>query len=276
MKILNYFLLAVGIAGAFFLSQAAKTKSASAAPAVKEIWDRPDGEKGTAAKQVSNAPIQDRWSRPDYAPAPKPMPTDTAERPRCSVDGSDDCLCGCRHGFACTCASSKTSKTAIKWFTSYGPAATESERTGKPMFVDLRLPVCMWCDKLDKGPLSDPTVVAMIAEKFVALRIDCETETYVKNALGVRSCPTTVVAAPDKTILSFRVGYAETATIKGDLAKAFPGRTAIAIPDVQATPLPRSEPPQPVFVPSLVLESPRTSWRIVGGRQPAVACVGKS
>lgn len=130
------------------------------------------------------------------------------------------CKCGCAEGFRdCTCGLKCPDILRMPkqmpggWHSDYGAAKTESERTGKPMLVDLRQPECVYCDALDRE------LGAMDLSPFVCVRLDRQSAVGV--AMQARVAPTLIVAAPDGTVTSRSDGYAPPETIRWHLSSAF-------------------------------------------------------
>ena len=59
----------------------------------------------------------------------------------------------------------------IEWQTIYADAKAEADAQNKPLLVDFGADWCGACNELERGPLSDPRVVAE-AKRFVRVRID--------------------------------------------------------------------------------------------------------
>ncbi|MCI4322179.1 MAG: DUF255 domain-containing protein [Thermoplasmata archaeon] len=94
---------------------------------------------------------------------------------------------------------------AIDWY----PWGTEpfelARRLGRPVLIDAGAVWCHWCHVMDEGTYSDPEVARILAEEFVAVKIDRDENPEVDrrfqrqvNALsGEGGWPLTAFATPD-------------------------------------------------------------------------------
>ncbi|MCI4362538.1 MAG: thioredoxin domain-containing protein [Thermoplasmata archaeon] len=94
---------------------------------------------------------------------------------------------------------------AIDWY----PWGTEpfelARRLGRPVLIDVGAVWCHWCHVMDEGTYSDPEVARILAEEFVAVKVDRDENPEVDrrfqrqvNALsGEGGWPLTAFATPD-------------------------------------------------------------------------------
>ncbi len=61
----------------------------------------------------------------------------------------------------------------INWLT-WEQAAAANEKQPKKIFVDLYTNWCGWCKKMDVTTFKDPAVVALMNEKFYAVKLNAE------------------------------------------------------------------------------------------------------
>ena len=113
---------------------------------------------------------------------------------------------------------------AVTWHTDYNTARKEAQSKGLPLIVVIGTADCFYCRKLESGPLKDPTVAGLLADGFVALKLDATQAPDIAKALKVQLYPTTVLAGPDGKIHAFIEGYIEADRL-GDQLK----RTATAV-----------------------------------------------
>jgi thiol:disulfide interchange protein len=127
------------------------------------------------------------------------------------------CVCGDN------CKCKETGKACpggcpVAWRTDYDAARKESAEKKLPMFVVVGTTDCVYCRKLEGGPLKDAAVAEML-HQFVCLKLDAEKEPAVAKALKVRAYPTVVAATADGTVRSFVEGYADAETLTAELKK---------------------------------------------------------
>lgn len=83
--------------------------------------------------------------------------------------------------------------TAIPWETSFAEALAKAEAQHKLVMVDFYTTWCRWCQRLDKTTLSDSKVAAKVAEGFIPVRLDAESNgRELAQQLGVDGYPTVV------------------------------------------------------------------------------------
>jgi thioredoxin-related protein len=100
----------------------------------------------------------------------------------------------------------------IAWRSDYQTARKESQDKNKPLVIDFFTDPCPWCVKMDTTTYADPAVIALLNEKFVALKVNGSVEPKLAAALQIASYPTTVFASPDgKIIGNPAVGYRDPA-----------------------------------------------------------------
>jgi len=104
-------------------------------------------------------------------------------------------------------AAAPASAQAPSWRTDYASALVEARDKNLPLLLDFGTQNCVWCRKLDEATLRDPAVVRLLRQSFIPLRIDGDKNARLTQALGVRSYPTLVFAAPDGRILGAQEGF---------------------------------------------------------------------
>jgi thioredoxin-related protein len=99
----------------------------------------------------------------------------------------------------------------IKWRRDYTAARREAEEKNRPLMLDFGTEHCFWCKRLETSTFQDPSVIALLNERFIPLKIDAEREATIAQSLHVQSYPTIIVGAPDGRILATIVGFKEPA-----------------------------------------------------------------
>jgi thioredoxin-like negative regulator of GroEL len=97
----------------------------------------------------------------------------------------------------------------VQWRTDYNKARQEASEKNRPILIDFGTENCMWCKRLDATTFRDPTVVGVLNEKFIPLRIDADRDKPLADVLRIQNFPTCVVAAPDGRILATQEGFME-------------------------------------------------------------------
>jgi thioredoxin-related protein len=95
----------------------------------------------------------------------------------------------------------------VQWRSDYNTARKEAKDKGLPLVLDFGTPTCTWCVRLDQTTFRDPTVVKMMNEQFVPLKINAEQETALVEALRISSYPTVILADAQGKILGMMEGY---------------------------------------------------------------------
>lgn len=107
----------------------------------------------------------------------------------------------------------------VQWRYDYNQARREAQDKSRPLLVDLSTENCSWCKKLDAITFRDPTVVHVLNEQFIPLKVDAQKEALLAEILHIQSYPTLVLAAPDGKILGTLEGYQEAARLHEQLQR---------------------------------------------------------
>ncbi|HXG10542.1 MAG TPA: DUF255 domain-containing protein [Gemmataceae bacterium] len=97
----------------------------------------------------------------------------------------------------------------VQWRTDYAEARREAAEKDRPLVLDFGTENCYWCKQLDLRTFRDPTVVRLMNEQFIPLKIDGEREADLAAKLRIQNYPTIVIAAPDGKILGTFEGFLE-------------------------------------------------------------------
>jgi thioredoxin-like negative regulator of GroEL len=107
----------------------------------------------------------------------------------------------------------------VNWRNDYKKAREEAVQTGRPLLLDLGTDNCTWCKQLDLTTFRDPSLVTLLNDRFIPLKIDGERSPSIVEALRVQKYPTLVFAAPNGTILNYHEGYIEAPALREQLNK---------------------------------------------------------
>ena len=95
----------------------------------------------------------------------------------------------------------------IAWRHDYNEALQEAQKTKRPLLVKVSATWCSYCTKMQRETLSQETVVSEVEENFVPLALDADRDRDLVQKFRVSSYPTTIVVAPDRTILRRMPGF---------------------------------------------------------------------
>jgi thioredoxin-like negative regulator of GroEL len=108
----------------------------------------------------------------------------------------------------------------VKWRQDYNTARREAQEKGLPLVLDFGTQNCVWCNKQDATTLRDPSIVRLMNDRFVPIKIDAEKEASLARDLRIQNYPTIVLAAPDGRILGTFEGFQEAARLTEYLQRA--------------------------------------------------------
>lgn len=101
--------------------------------------------------------------------------------------------------------------TGMRFFAgSWQQVLAESQRTGKPLFVEFYANWCPPCHRMAREAFPNPAVGNAFNPHFINYRIDAEIGEgpELTKRFGVRSFPTTLYVTPTGEIVHRAVGYA--------------------------------------------------------------------
>ncbi len=81
----------------------------------------------------------------------------------------------------------------VEWQTDLKKAAVESQRSGKPILIQMTAPWCSYCHKMLKETFTDPAIAKLVNEQFVPLLLDADANENVVETLAVSSFPSTII-----------------------------------------------------------------------------------
>ena len=81
------------------------------------------------------------------------------------------------------------------WRYDYNAARREATEKNRPIVIDFVTENCFWCKKLDAGTFREPTIIALMNDRFVPLKIDVDRDPTLAAKLQIRSYPTLIIAA---------------------------------------------------------------------------------
>jgi thioredoxin-like negative regulator of GroEL len=109
----------------------------------------------------------------------------------------------------------------VRWRFDYTAARRESQQSGKPMLLDFSTEWCGPCRRLEKTTFRDPTVVQLLNEKFVPVKLDGSKEKGLVDLLQVHAYPTLILAGADGRILKNLEGFQDATSLCEHLREVF-------------------------------------------------------
>ena len=77
----------------------------------------------------------------------------------------------------------------INWQRSYSDALAVSKSENKPIMVVFTADWCVFCKKLENQTFTDPKIINIINNNFIAVKIDKDKETKIANDFNVAGIP---------------------------------------------------------------------------------------
>ncbi len=111
---------------------------------------------------------------------------------------------------------------------SFEEALSLAKQEDKVVFVDFFTTWCEPCKQLDRDDWQDPSVIALLREKSIPLKVDAEKNVELAKRYNVNAYPTLALIRPDGSLIDSLVGYRDPQTFKGEFADALAGRTKFA------------------------------------------------
>jgi thiol-disulfide isomerase/thioredoxin len=98
-------------------------------------------------------------------------------------------------------------KKPIVWLENFDDALEKAKSENKLVYVDFVTDWCFYCKKMDEETYTDPRIIGLLTEKYVAVKIDKENPENkdVVMQYKILAQPEEIVVTPDGTLLwSFR------------------------------------------------------------------------
>jgi uncharacterized protein len=107
----------------------------------------------------------------------------------------------------CALGADASPAKAIVWEPLSAGVFERAAREGRFVLLDLEAVWCHWCHVMDETTYRDPRVVALLAKKYLAVRVDQDSAPELAVRYGDWGWPATIVFAPDGSELVKRRGY---------------------------------------------------------------------
>jgi thioredoxin-related protein len=107
----------------------------------------------------------------------------------------------------------------IRWRHDYSGARKEAQERDLPLLLDFGTETCHWCKRLDATTFRHETIVSVINQRFIPLKVDAEKQSTLAEALHIRSYPTLVLAGSDGKIIGTLEGYLDASRLHEQLQR---------------------------------------------------------
>ncbi len=94
----------------------------------------------------------------------------------------------------------------IKWY-AYDEGMALGKNEKKSVFLYFYADWCSYCVKMAKETFHDPSVVSLLNENFIAIKVDIEKEKKIASSYGVTGLPTTWILEEKGDKIGPLVGY---------------------------------------------------------------------
>lgn len=104
----------------------------------------------------------------------------------------------------------KSRPDSIAWEKDYDTALERSKSEKKPIIADMYTDWCSWCKKLDRDTFANPALIQKMAEQYVWLKLNTETEEdgiRLQKAFHIVSYPTILILDADGQEIDRIDGY---------------------------------------------------------------------
>lgn len=123
-------------------------------------------------------------------------------------------------------ASADPPAAEVEWRQEYVAALKEARTKNRCLVIDVSTENCFYCKQLDARTFREPSIVRLLNERCVPLKVDAGREPVLAGKLGVQSYPTLIFATADGKVLGSQVGFIEAAGLEDLLQRAFAAAAA--------------------------------------------------
>ena len=96
---------------------------------------------------------------------------------------------------------------AIEWNDSSRQALAAARELDRPVLIYIRASQCGYCRKMEKTTWSDPSVVRVVTQGFVPLKIDGQQNSVWLDRLDIKGFPAVVVLSSSGEVVFHVDGY---------------------------------------------------------------------
>ena len=113
----------------------------------------------------------------------------------------------------------------VEWRSDYDLARKEATEKGKLLLLDFGTEDCVHCKRMHQTTFRDPSIMKILNERFVTLKIDANREPRLAQSLRIQAYPTIVLAGNDGKILTWIEGFMEVNRLTEQLNRAIAQQT---------------------------------------------------
>ncbi len=117
-------------------------------------------------------------------------------------------------------ASGATAADKVEWRSDYDAARKEATQKGKLLLLDFGTEDCVHCKRMHQTTFRDPSIMKILNDRFITLKIDANREPRLAQALRIQAYPTIVLASNDGKILTWIEGFIEVNRLADQLNRA--------------------------------------------------------
>src|SRR5689334_3910277 len=88
------------------------------------------------------------------------------------------CICYLTHPIWCASASAQE----VEWRSDYVKARQEATEKGRPIVIDVGTENCYYCKQLDLRTFKDPTLITLLNQRCIPLKINAEQHARLAEA----------------------------------------------------------------------------------------------
>jgi hypothetical protein len=136
----------------------------------------------------------------------------------------------------------------IQWRLDYNAAFKEAAEKNRPLFLDVYIPNCLYCTKLDNSTFRDAALVKALNDHFIPVKVDYERNPILLQGQSILEFPTMAFLGADNSALSQQKGFVEAPILLQQVQKVMaslkpaPAQVATQSQTVTQTKKPTSNP----------------------------------
>ncbi|MCA9573581.1 MAG: DUF255 domain-containing protein, partial [Myxococcales bacterium] len=121
-------------------------------------------------------------------------------------------------------------RPGVAWSPWSAETFARAKAEGRYVLVDGVAAWCHWCHVMDATTYRDPAVVALLAERFVAIQVDVDARPDIHDRYAAWGWPATILLSPDGQEIGKYKGYLEPAELLAILRAVKPAAQGPARP----------------------------------------------
>lgn len=91
---------------------------------------------------------------------------------------------------------------AVAWLPWSSDAFARARVERKPVLLSISATWCHWCHEMDRTSYADPSIISLIAKRFIPIRVDADARPDISERYNLGGWPTTAFLTPDGAILA--------------------------------------------------------------------------